>query len=109
MADKTDHDVSVPLKKVVHDDESPDDVKRASDIYGDWGPLQRNVTIFFVMLYIVASFQNTGVIFYLPQIDYQCRLPQGYEDRNVSKCYKFEGSTEKCTEWQFDNSFYKKT
>ncbi|KAJ6646134.1 Organic cation transporter protein, partial [Pseudolycoriella hygida] len=89
--------------------DEPDDVKHASDIYGEWGPLQRNVTIFFVMIYIVASFQNMGVIFYLSPIDYHCRLPEEYQDRNVSKCYLYEGSTVKCTEWQFDYSFYQKT
>lgn len=106
------NDDDVPLNKIVNhsqSEEDHDDVQRASDIYGEWGPLQRNVTVFFVMIYIVASFQNLGVIFYLSPIDYHCRLPEGFEDRNVSKCFKFEGSTEKCTDWQFDHSFYKKT
>lgn len=112
MAKKTIDDVHLPLRKSTDDglsDDVLDDVKRASDIYGEWGPLQRNVTIYFVLIYIIASFQNTGVIFYLSPIGYHCRLPPGYEDRNVSKCFKFEGSTEKCSEWQFDHSFYKKT
>lgn len=105
-------DDNVPLKNFATDNQSEEghyDVQRASDIYGEWGPLQRNATVFFVMIYIVASFQNLGVIFYLSPIDYQCSLPAGYEDRNVSKCFKFEGSTEKCSHWQFDNTFYTKT
>lgn len=107
MAKKIDYDV--PLTKIQNDRHEDEVVQRASDIYGEWGPLQRNVTIFFVMIYIIASFQNLGVIFYLSPIDYHCKLPPGYEDRNVSKCFTFEGSTEKCTEWQFDHSFYTKT
>lgn len=101
----------VPLTQMQNDnsEDDVDDVRRASDIYGEWGPLQRNVAIFFVMIYIVASFQNHGVIFYLPPIDYHCKLPVGFEDRNVSKCFQYDGSAEKCTEWQFDHSFYAKT
>lgn len=75
MAEKTDDDSSIPLKKIVNDDplrDEVDDIQRASDIYGEWGPLQRNVLIFFVLIYIVASFQNTGVIFYLSPIAYHC-------------------------------------
>lgn len=109
MAKKIDYDV--PLTPIQNDnqEDDADDIRRASDIYGEWGPLQRNVTIFFVVSYVVASFQNLGIIFYSPPIDYHCKLPPGYEDRNVSKCFQFEGSTEKCTEWQFDHSFYAKT
>ncbi len=101
----------VPLANIANDgqDDDLDDVRRASDIYGEWGPLQRNVAIFFVLSYVVASFQNIGVIFYLSPIDYHCKLPVGYENRNVSKCFMYEGSTEKCTEWEFDHSFYAKT
>ncbi len=86
-----------------------DDVQRASDIYGEWGPMQRNAVIFFVLIYIVSSFQNYGVVFYSPPIDYHCKLPVGYEDRNVSKCFTYDGSSEKCAEWEFDHSFYAKT
>lgn len=108
MAQKIDNEVTVPLNQNIDDDEL-DNVQRASDIYGEWGPLQRNMTIYFVMIYIVSAFQNTGVVFYLTPINYHCQLPPGFEDRNVSKCFTFEGSTEKCSKWQFDNSFYKKT
>ncbi len=108
MAQKIDNEVTVPLNQNIDDDEL-DDIQHASDIYGDWGPLQRNMTIYFVMIYIVSAFQNTGVVFYLSPIEYHCQLPAGFEDRNVSKCYTFEGSTERCRKWQFDNSFYKKT
>lgn len=104
MTQKIDNEVTVPLNQNIGDN----DVQHASDIYDDWGPLQRNVTIYFVLIYIVSAFQNTGVAFYLSPIDYHRRLPAGFEDRNVSKYFTYEGSAEKCTKWQFDNSFYKK-
>lgn len=109
MASKIDERNNVPLTHITDVNIDIDDVRRASDIFGEWGPLQRNVAIFFVLIYIVASFQNIGVIFYLSPIDYHCKLPEGFEDRNVSKCFTYEGSAEKCREWQFDHSFYKKT
>ena len=116
MADKSDNTSSIPLKCVTIDeedeeDEEPEvyDVQHASDIYGEWGPLQRNVTIYYIALYVIASFQNQGIIFYMPPIDYHCKLPPGGETKNVSKCFEYEGSSEPCREWTYDRSFYKST
>lgn len=109
MAEETTNDVPLTNRSADDNLDDDDDVRRASDIYGEWGPLQRNVSIFFVLIYVVASFQNIGIIFYVSPIDYHCKLPAGYEGHNVSKCFLYEGSTEKCTEWEFDHSFYMKT
>ena len=117
MAQKPDQTSSVDPKTIplVNGNENEDqdeevfDVQHASDIYGEWGPLQRNATIFYIGIYLVASFQNHGVVFYTPSIDYNCKLPPGAEGKNVSKCFEYEGSDQPCTQWEYDHSFYKST
>ena len=115
MVDKVDHTLSVPLKSTSDnghgdkDEEKVYDIKHASDIYGDWGPYQRNCLIYMISIYLVASFQNIGITFYSAPIGYHCKLPPGAEGRNTSKCFTYEGSSEPCREWTYDHSFYKST
>ena len=90
----------------------PTEVTHASQIYGEWGPYQRNVAIYFFTIYFIAAFQNVGIAFYTPPIDYHCKLTSVVNEsvsHNVSKCFAYEGSSEPCSEWTYDHSFYKST
>ena len=102
----------IKLNPILRDTDKLDEeypIRHASDIYGEWGPLQKNATIFYVLIYLVAGFQNIGITFYTAPIDYHCKLPPGGENQTVSKCFEYEGSSQPCREWTFDHSFYKST
>lgn len=39
----------------------PHPIKHASDVYGEWGPVQLWITILYVAFGLMSAFQNVGV------------------------------------------------
>ena len=84
-------------------------IHHASDIYGQWGPVQRNATIIYIILGLMSGFQNVGITFQVPQMPYECRRPAGYETANATLCHTYGNSSEPCREWTYDTSVYGNT
>lgn len=77
---KTKQDVEMTVKSGdLNENDNSDQIKHASDIIGSFGPFQRNILIFLVILYFVAPFQNAGIVFYTPTLNFTCHRPPGYE------------------------------
>ena len=54
-------------------------IRTISDIVGDWGPYQSRVFALYITIYIIASMQNQGIIFYTDKVDFWCKLPDGID------------------------------
>lgn len=54
------------------------EIRTISDIIGNWGPYQSRLFMF-IAIYIIAPFQNHGVVFYTDKTDFWCKLPDGVD------------------------------
>ena len=83
-----------------------EDVKHASDIIGNWGPVQRKVFLFFILLYIVAPFQNLSMVFYAPKLNFYCHDPVHNVSLNNTCYYQVDNSSIPCTHFTYDMDIY---
>src|ERR1700733_5012454 len=49
-----------------------ENVKHVSDVIGEWGKWQRNITFFALSISIFSAFNNLAVSFYAPDVKYYC-------------------------------------
>ena len=47
-------------------------IKHISDVVGEWGPWQRNITLFTLSSNLFSAFNNLALSFYAPNISYWC-------------------------------------
>lgn len=57
-------------------------IKTVSDIIGEWGPFQYRLLFLYLAIYIIAPFQNLGVVVYTDKVDFWCKLPPGVDKVN---------------------------
>jgi OCT family organic cation transporter-like MFS transporter 4/5 len=80
------------------------DVKHASDIIGDWGPVQSKVFIFFVCIYTVGPFQNLSLVFFAPKLDFYC-LDSHHNTSLKNTCHFLVNDTLiKCSKFSYNMS-----
>lgn len=87
-----------------------DRIKHPSDVIGSWGPFQRRMFIFLTIIYSLAVFQNLSLVFYAPKTDFYCISKDPASGKRVhlkNACYV--SNTTKCTEFEYDVTFYKRT
>ena len=87
-----------------------DEIRHPSDIIGNWGPFQLRMFLFLTIIYSIAVFQNLSLVFYAPKTDFYCINVDPSTGKRVHlKNTCFINETTKCTEFEFDVSFYKRT
>ena len=116
-----------PLDLVSHqkvgripDKKNEEEVTCVGDIVGQWGTYQTRAAIIYMLVYIIAPFQNLGIIYYTDEPkDYWCKKPPGFEVSLTSwyhsvtfglqsaenqTCNRYDEPSTKCTEWEYDRS-----
>lgn len=58
-----------------------EEVTCVADIVGQWGRFQTRAALIYIVVYIVAPFQNLGITYYTDGPDFRCKKPPGYEVR----------------------------
>jgi len=84
-----------------------EDVKYASDIIGDWGPVQAKIFFFLSLIYLVAPFQNISMVFYAPKLDFYCQT-NNQSLKNTCE-YNYNQSLVSCTNFTYDMGVYGRT
>lgn len=96
--------------ELVDKSKSDDEViQYATDIIGEWGPYQARVVFTLVALCFVGATQNTGIIFYTPNLDFWCKRPPGFENATKQTCQSYENASLPCTEFEYDMDGYRST
>ena len=78
------------------------DVKHASDIIGNWGPIQRKVFLFFVIIYTVGPFQNLSLVFFAPKLDFYCQDSHHNASLKNTCEYVVNDTWIKCSNFTYD-------
>ncbi|GIY90738.1 organic cation transporter protein [Caerostris extrusa] len=85
------------------------------DVTGSFGPWQRNVLLIFFYVNIVGIWQNLGITFFAPNMEFRCIEPV-YEGMNETvfdnRCEIHLNSsniTVPCTKWEYDTSYFSQT
>ena len=89
-------------------------VTSISDIIGEWGPFQNQMLIFFVLVFVIAPFQNLGITFYSESDGFWCksrteRAVENPTSVNISHKNQCLVNNFTCTEFDHDHSFYRST
>lgn len=75
------------------------EIHHASDIMGQFGPFQKKIFIIQFLLYLVVPFQNMGMVFQAPDVDFSC---QDYDNSTMNSC-------EGCSNFVFNDTFWRNT
>lgn len=84
-------------------------IEHATDIIGEWGPYQRWVIIVLTSIYIIAPFQNIGIVLYAPKLKFWCKRPPGFENFTTRTCQSYENESLPCTEFEYDMDGFRST
>ena len=106
--------LSVDEKQCVNDEEFDEHIEHPSDVIGDWGPTQKRIVFYLILIYIVAPFSNTHVIYTAPsKVDFYCVDIDPVTNASVylkNSCTigNFTDAP-KCQRFEHDRSFHKRT
>ena len=53
-------------KKSLNDKKIEEDIEHPSDVIGGWGPTQKRVVFYLILIYCVAPFSNSHIIYTAP-------------------------------------------
>ena len=94
--------------------EQEDKIEHPSDVIGSWGPTQRRVISYLILVYCVAPFSNSHIVFTAPSnVDFYCVDVDPLTNTSVylkNSC-TIGNYTEapKCQIFEHDRSFHKRT
>ena len=88
-------------------------IEHPSDIIGGFGPLQQNILIYLIVMYMVAPFNNNHIVFTAPKADFYCvdidpRTGNTVNLTNSCTVGNYSGAP-LCTKFEHDRSFHKRT
>lgn len=92
----------VVLQVNIDQDEDNKHDTSISDLVGPFGRWQRNIALFYFVVYILSTFNNLGITFHNAKTDYVCVDGHGNnisDNTFVDQCGDVE-----CRRWQFNNS-----
>ncbi|CAG2119725.1 unnamed protein product, partial [Medioppia subpectinata] len=86
-------------------------VRHVSDVVGEWGLWQFNITFFSVSISLFSALNNLSVSFYAPTVKHWCAdsnttgptIPYNNETQSIDGCLNG------CQNWEFDKSVFKST
>ena len=100
-------------KEREEDEEDGRTWKHVADVIGPWGPIQWQIFIIAVSVYMIAPYQNLSIVLYSPKVDFWCHVPADesnqIEWRTNETLNVCEVSNVTCDRVEFDQSFYKRT
>ena len=99
--------------KSVSESVVPVNATHASDVIGDWGPIQWRILIFLTIVYMMAPFSNNSMPYYAPVTDFYCHHyneTSGTMVASKNKCtYELSNTTRKCSNFTYEMGFHKRT
>ena len=86
-------------------------VKHISEIIGDFGKWQLNIAAFYFTIYILSPFNNFGITFHAPKVDYRCTnystQYDSYFKVNSTELIDRCSHQELCQNWEFNETLGK--
>ena len=109
--------LSVDIKKCIVDiqiEEHEKSIEHPSDVIGGWGPTQKRVVFYLILMYCVAPFSNSHFVFSSPsKVDFYCVDTDPLTNTSVylkNSC-KIGNYTDapKCQKFEHDRSYHMRT
>lgn len=90
-----------------------DIVEHPSDVIGGFGPLQRTIVIYLIVIYLVAPFNNSHIVFTAPNADFFCIDidPATGKQVNLTNACRIGNSSDAppCRVFDHDRTHHKRT
>ena len=94
--------------------DNADEIKHPSDVIGSWGPTQKRVVLYLILIYTIAPFSNSTFVYIAPSnVDFYCVHVNVTTNETVylkNACTIANTSdSEPCKVFKHDTSFHKRT
>jgi len=101
------------LKVEPEEKEEDEPIEHPSHVIGGWGPTQRRIVLYLVLIYMVAPFSNSHFVFTAPTADFYCvdfdpKTNQTVYLKNSCQVGNYSGAPD-CKKFEHDRSFHRRT
>ncbi|CAG2183164.1 unnamed protein product, partial [Oppiella nova] len=79
-------------------------VRNVSDVVGEWGLWQLNITSFSISISLFSALNNLSVSFYAPNVKYWCS-----DNTTSNQSQAIDGCVNGCKNWEFDKTVFEST
>ena len=106
--------LSTDEKQSLNDYKFENEIEHPSDVIGGWGPTQKRIVFYLILIYFVAPFSNSHIIYTAPsKVDFYCvdidpRTNTSVYLKNLCTIGNYTDAP-KCQKFEHDRSFHLRT
>ena len=113
-SEKQQDTLSIDEKESLNDNRHEEQIEHPSDVIGGWGPTQKRIVFYLILIYFVAPFSNSHIIYTAPsKVDFYCVDIDPLTNTSVylkNSCTVGNYTdAPKCHKFEHDRSFHKRT
>ena len=113
-SEKQEDTLSIDEKQSLNNDKFEEEIEHPSDVIGGWGPTQKRIVVYLILIYFVAPFSNSHIIYTAPsKVDFYCVDIDPLTNTSVylkNSCTVGNYTdAPKCHKFFHDRSFHKRT